>query len=68
MNLYKELEQITFPEGVNITVNNLPDAKSGVLRQYGQVKDISLAHCYTLADAVREPVGLLAEEPGEQAG
>lgn len=43
--------------------NNLKDAKSGVLREGGKAVDISLANCYTLADVVRELVGLVAFNP-----
>ena len=61
LELYKQLEQIDFPEGVGITINNLAEAESGILRKDGKVVDISLAHCYTLQDALREMARLIME-------
>ena len=58
--LYRILESIDLPEDVGVTINNMRDAKSGILREDGKVVDISLANCYTLEDVVRELVGLVA--------
>ena len=60
MKLYHILDGLNLPDNVNITINNLKDAESGVLREDGKVVDISLANCYTLEDVVRELVGLVA--------
>ncbi|MCB0566387.1 MAG: hypothetical protein KDD01_18615 [Phaeodactylibacter sp.] len=60
--LYRILESIDLPEDVGVTINNMRDAKSGVLREDGKVVDISLANCYTLEDVVRELVGLVAKD------
>lgn len=60
MKLYRILDGLNLPDNVNITINNLKDAESGVLREDGKVVDISLANCYTLEDVVRELVGLVA--------
>ena len=60
MKLYRILDGFNLPDNVNITINNLKDAESGVLREDGKVVDISLANCYTLEDVVRELVGLVA--------
>ena len=59
--LYQQLEQIDFPEGLGITINNLAEAESGILRKEGKVIDISLAQCYTLQDALREMARLILE-------
>ncbi|MCB0630423.1 MAG: hypothetical protein KDD15_11840 [Lewinella sp.] len=58
------LEEIERPEGVRMTVNNLSNAESGVLRTKDEnpVIDISLAHCFTLEDVVRELIKLVAEK------
>ena len=50
-------------DGVQLTINNLREAESGVLRpQKGEKQiDISLAHCYSLEDVVRELIRLVAE-------
>ena len=56
MKLYHILDGLNLPDNVNITINNLKDAKSGVLREDDKVVDISLANCYTLEDVVRELV------------
>ena len=61
MKLYHILDGLNLPDNVNITINNLKDAESGVLREDGKVVDISLANCYTLEDVVRELVGLVAK-------
>jgi hypothetical protein len=60
--LYRILEAIELPEDVGITINNMRDARSGVLREDGKVMDISLANCYTLEDVVRELVNLVANK------
>jgi hypothetical protein len=60
--LYRTLEAIELPEDVGITINNMRDARSGVLREDGKVMDISLANCYTLEDVVRELVNLVANK------
>ena len=60
--LYRILESIDLPEDVGVTINNMRDAKSGILREDGKVVDISLANCYTLEDVVRELVGLVARQ------
>ncbi|MCO6476343.1 MAG: hypothetical protein J5I94_06965 [Phaeodactylibacter sp.] len=60
--LYRILDAIDLPEDVGITINNMRDAKSGVLREDGKVVDISLANCYTLEDVVRELVGLVVKD------
>ena len=60
MRLYHILDAYKLPDNVNITINNLKNAESGVLREDGKVVDISLANCYTMEDVVRELVGLLA--------
>ncbi|MCO6489602.1 MAG: hypothetical protein J5I98_14350 [Phaeodactylibacter sp.] len=62
MKLYHILDGLNLPDNVNITINNLKGAKSGILREDGKVVDISLANCYTLEDVVRELVGLVAEQ------
>ncbi|MCB9036699.1 MAG: hypothetical protein H6557_08785 [Lewinellaceae bacterium] len=62
MKLYHILDGLNLPDNVNITINNLKDAESGVLREDGKVVDISLANCYTLEDVVRELVGLVAKD------
>ena len=56
------LKQIELPEGVQLTVNNLSNAESGVLhtRKGKKIVDISLAHCFTMEDVVRELIGLVA--------
>ncbi len=61
LDLYRVLETLQLPENVDITINNMLDAKSGILRENGKVVDISLANCYTLEDVVRELIGLIAE-------
>ena len=61
LELYKELEQIDFPEGLTITINNMEEAESGILLKDGKVVDISLAHCYTLRDTLREMARLIME-------
>lgn len=58
--LYAILDQIDLPSDVHLTINNLDDAESGILRKDGKVIDISLAHCFTLEDTVRELVTLLS--------
>ncbi len=58
--LYRILDAIDLPEDVGITINNMRDVKSGMLREDGKVVDISLANCCTLEDVVRELVGLVA--------
>ncbi|MCB9347999.1 MAG: hypothetical protein H6573_10895 [Lewinellaceae bacterium] len=60
--LYRILESIDLPEDVGVTINNMRDAKSGILREDGKVVDISLANCYTLEDVVRELVGLVKRQ------
>ena len=62
MKLYHILDGFNLPDNVNITINNLKDAESGVLREDGKVVDVSLANCYTLEDVVRELVGLVARQ------
>ncbi|MCB0565067.1 MAG: hypothetical protein KDD01_11885 [Phaeodactylibacter sp.] len=62
MKLYHILDGLNLPDNVNITINNLKDAESGVLREDGKVVDVSLANCYTLEDVVRELVGLVARQ------
>ena len=62
MKLYRILDGLNLPDNVNITINNLKDAESGVLREDGKVVDVSLANCYTLEDVVRELVGLVAKD------
>ena len=62
MKLYHILDGLNLPDNVNITINNLKDAESGVLREDGNVVDVSLANCYTLEDVVRELVGLVARQ------
>ena len=59
--LYRILESIDLPDDAGITINNMRDAKSGILREDGKAVDISLANCYTLEDVVRELVGLVAK-------
>ena len=56
------LKQIELPEGVQLTVNNLRNAESGVLRirKGKKTVDISLAHCFTMEDVIRELIGLVA--------
>lgn len=59
------LDNIPFPEGVQLTINNLSEGESGVLRPRKGSKDkgidISLAHCFTLEDVVRELIWLVKE-------
>ena len=62
MKLYHILDGLNLPDNANITINNLKDAESGVLREDGKVVDVSLANCYTLEDVVRELVGLVARQ------
>ncbi|PHN07826.1 hypothetical protein [Flavilitoribacter nigricans] len=57
--LYQLLNKMDLPEGVNITINNLEGAESGILREEGRVVDISLANCYALEDVVRELILLM---------
>lgn len=56
------LDNIELPDGVQLTINNLNNAESGVLRSRKGEKiiDISLAHCFSLEDVVRELIGLVA--------
>lgn len=58
-----KLDEIEIPENVWITINNLRNAESGVLRTRKGDKtiDISLAHCFTIEDVVRELIKLVAE-------
>lgn len=58
--LHDLLERFQLPADVNLTINNLPEAESGVLRQSGRVVDISLAHCYTMEDVIRELIVVLS--------
>lgn len=46
------LDRFNLPDNVDITINNLKGAESGLLRGDGKVVDISLANCYTLEKAV----------------
>ena len=57
------LDKIEFPEGVQLAINNLNDAESGVRRprKGEKIVEISLAHCYNLEDVVRELLYLLAK-------
>ena len=57
--LHKELEQIEFPVGLTITINNTADAESGTLYEEENLIELSLAHCYSLADVVRELTRLM---------
>lgn len=59
MKLFEALEKMELPKDVNITINNLEGAESGMLRKEGRVVDISLANCYSMEDVVRELVGLM---------
>lgn len=59
--LYEVLNGFDLPADVHITINNLPEAESGVLREEGQLVDISLANCFSVEDVVRELVCLLRE-------
>lgn len=68
MQLYEILQKLDLPEDVHITINNLEGAESGVLhsevgtayaKQDAYPVDISLAHCYSLEDVVRELVKLM---------
>lgn len=61
--LYKTLEKIDLPAEINLTINNMEAAESGILRKEGNVVDISLANCYNLEDVVRELVSLLIIQP-----
>ena len=56
------LDKIEFPEGVQLAINNLSNAESGVKRSRkgDKIVDISLAHCFTLEDVVRELLVLVA--------
>jgi hypothetical protein len=58
------LRNIDRPDYVWLTINNLSDAESGVLRdeRNAPVIDISLAHCFTMEDVVRELIKLVAEQ------
>ena len=53
LDLYDTLDKLNLGEQVGLTINNLRDAESGILREEGKVADISLAHCYSLEDVVR---------------
>jgi hypothetical protein len=59
LEFYEELAQIDFPEGLSITINNTTGAESGILREADQPVELSLANCYSLADAVREMARLI---------
>ena len=56
------LDKIEFPENVQLAINNLNNAESGVrrMRKGKKMVDISLAHCFTLEDVVRELLHLVA--------
>ena len=58
--LYEVLDQLGLPEDVNLTINNLEGAESGILRENGKIVDISLANCFSLEDVVRELVEAFA--------
>lgn len=60
--LSKTLEELDLPADVNLTINNIEKAESGILRKDGKVVDISLANCYTLEDVVQALVSLLVSE------
>ena len=61
MQLYDVLEQFKLPEDVNVTINNLPNAESGLLFQEGKLVDISLANCYNMEDVVVSLIQLLSD-------
>ena len=50
------LQNIPFPEQVQLTINNLEDAESGLRRHPDGLVEISLAQCFGLEDVVRELV------------
>lgn len=62
LELYLTLEKLDLPEDVNITINNMEGAESGILRKDGLAVDISLGNCYTLEDVVRELVKVVSRE------
>ena len=61
MQLYDILGQFNLPEDVNVTINNLPNAESGVLFQEGTLIDISLANCFKMEDVVVSLIQLLSD-------
>ena len=63
--LHQELEQIEFPAGLAITINNTANAESGTLYDEEKLIELSLAHCYSLADVVRELARLLVTSRNE---
>jgi hypothetical protein len=65
MQLYQLLEAFALPQDVNLTINNIPGGRSGILVEDGRVVDIYLANCYTVEDVVRELIVLIAR--GEEA-
>lgn len=65
MKLYQLLDAFALPQDVNLTINNIPGGRSGILIEDGRVVDISLANCYTVEDVVRELIALIAR--GEEA-
>jgi hypothetical protein len=62
LKLYRTLEKLDLPEDVNITINNMEGAESGILRKGGLVVDISLSNCFSLEDVVRELVMVVSRE------
>lgn len=59
------LDEIEIPENVYLTINNIHDGESGVMRTDDSNEksiDISLAHCFTMEDVVRELIKLVAEQ------
>jgi hypothetical protein len=62
LKLYRTLEKLDLPEDVNITINNMEGAESGILRKGGLVVDISLSNCFSLEDVVRELVMVVSGE------
>ncbi|MCO6475291.1 MAG: hypothetical protein J5I94_01650 [Phaeodactylibacter sp.] len=52
MKLYHGLDSLNLPDDVNITINNLKGAESGILRKDGKIADISLAHLSRLPASI----------------
>ena len=56
------LDHVELPQNVRLTINNLNNAESGVLRTHkgDRTIDISLTHCFTMEDVARELIKLVA--------
>ncbi len=56
---HHQLQELDWPEELGLAINNIKGGHSSILLKDGNVAEISLANCYSLADMVRELARLI---------